>query len=111
MKARYSCAVELAVDVMGGKWKPVILARLKEGPHRYGQLRRAIPSITEKVLTAQLRELAGAGLVDRTEVAGRVPTVEYRLTPEGDELRPALTALYEWGSRYAERNGIPVGTS
>ncbi|NBH09398.1 helix-turn-helix domain-containing protein [Amycolatopsis sp. SID8362] len=103
---RYHCATELAVDLIGGKWKPVILAHLKEGAHRYGELRRRVPGVSEKMLTQQLRELAADGLVRRVEFPGRVPRVEYHLTAAGEELRPALTALYEWGERRAAERGI-----
>jgi len=103
---RYHCAVELAVDLIGGKWKPVILAHLKEGAHRYGELRRRMPAVSEKMLTQQLRELAADGLVRREEFDGRVPHVEYHLTAVGEELRPALTALHEWGERRAAAAGI-----
>ncbi|WP_206791385.1 helix-turn-helix domain-containing protein [Amycolatopsis sp. MtRt-6] len=103
---RYHCATELAVELIGGKWKPVILAHLKEGTHRYGELRRRMPGVSEKMLTQQLRELAADGLVRREEFDGRVPHVEYHLTAVGEELRPALTALYEWGERRAAERGI-----
>ena len=103
---RYSCAVELAVDLIGGKWKPVILAHLKEGAHRYGELRRRMPRVSEKMLTQQLRELEADGIVRRVAFEGRVPHVEYHLTEAGEELRPALTELYEWGARRAAAAGI-----
>ncbi|MBB5856750.1 winged helix-turn-helix transcriptional regulator [Amycolatopsis umgeniensis] len=103
---RYHCAVELAVDVIGGKWKPVILAHLKEGVHRYGELRRRMPDVSEKMLTQHLRELEADGLVHRESREGRVPHVEYRLTDEGERLRPALEALYDWGTRRAADQGI-----
>jgi DNA-binding HxlR family transcriptional regulator len=103
---RYHCAVEVAVDVIGGKWKPVILAHLKEGVHRYGELRRRMPAISEKMLTQQLRELESDGLVDREDLGGRVPRVEYRLTADGVALGPALAALYAWGERRAAAEGI-----
>ncbi|WIX78394.1 helix-turn-helix domain-containing protein [Amycolatopsis carbonis] len=90
---QYWCPVELTVDVVGGRWKPVILAHLKEGVHRYGELRRRMPAISEKMLTQQLRELTTDGLVHRQALDGRVPHVEYRLTPDGEALGPALTAL------------------
>ncbi|ONF71635.1 winged helix-turn-helix transcriptional regulator [Amycolatopsis keratiniphila] len=103
---RYHCAVELAVDVIGGKWKPVILAHLKEGVHRYGELRRRMPGVSEKMLTQHLRELEADGLVLRERREGRVPHVEYRLSEEGELLRPALQALYDWGTRRAADRGI-----
>ncbi|EMD23779.1 winged helix-turn-helix transcriptional regulator [Amycolatopsis azurea] len=103
---RYHCAVELAVDVIGGKWKPVILAQLKEGVHRYGELRRRMPDVSEKMLIQHLRELEADGLVLRESREGRVPHVEYRLTEDGDRLRPVLEALYAWGTRRAADRGI-----
>ncbi|MFD5094426.1 winged helix-turn-helix transcriptional regulator [Amycolatopsis thailandensis] len=103
---RYHCAVELAVDVIGGKWKPVILAHLKEGVHRYGELRRRMPDVSEKMLIQHLRELEADGLVLRESREGRGPHVAYRLTEDGDRLRPALEALYDWGTRRAAERGI-----
>jgi DNA-binding HxlR family transcriptional regulator len=97
MARRYYCPVELAVEVMGGKWKPVILAHLKEGVHRYGELRRRMPEISEKMLTQQLRELERDGLLSRRSFLEVPPRVEYRLTPDGEGLGPALESLYAWG--------------
>ncbi|NKQ53054.1 helix-turn-helix transcriptional regulator [Amycolatopsis sp. K13G38] len=102
----YYCPVELTIDVIDGKWKPVILAHLKEGVHRYGELRRRMPGISEKMLTQQLRELEADGLVSREALRGTVPRVEYRLTEEGHTLGPALQALYDWGARRAQHAGI-----
>lgn len=105
---RYHCPVEVTVDLIGGKWKPVILSNLKEGVHRYGELRRLMPSTSEKMLTQQLRELEADGLVRRTVFDTVPPQVEYELTEEGWTLAPALTALYEWGARRAERTGLDL---
>ncbi|HVW41250.1 MAG TPA: helix-turn-helix domain-containing protein [Amycolatopsis sp.] len=106
MGRRYYCPVELTIEVIGGKWKPVILAHLKEGVHRYGELRRRMPGISEKMLTQQLRELEADGLVSRRARDGRTPHVEYRLTPDGLALGPALHALYQWGERRAAASGV-----
>jgi DNA-binding HxlR family transcriptional regulator len=107
-RIRYYCPVELAVDVIGSKWAVVILAHLKEGVHRYGELRRLMPDITEKMLTQRLRELADEGLVERA-VHDTVPaTVSYRLSDEAVELVPVLQALYDWGDRRALREGIMI---
>ncbi|WP_227984105.1 winged helix-turn-helix transcriptional regulator [Nocardia spumae] len=106
---RYFCPVEVTVDLIGGKWKPVILAHLKEGVRRYGQLRRAMPSTSEKMLIQQLRELESDGLIRRTEFDTVPARVEYDLTPEGMSLTPVLTALYEWGEQRCERMGITTG--
>lgn len=107
-RTRYHCPVELAMDVIGTKWAVVVLAHLKEGPHRYGALRRRMPGVSEKVLTTRLRELEDAGLVERTSDGGTPPAVTYRLTAEADELAPALQVLYDWGARRAERHGVAV---
>lgn len=102
----YSCPVEFAVDTIGGKWAVVILAHLKEGSLRYGELRRLIPGITEKMLTQRLRELEAAGLVERT-VQSDVPlAVSYSLAD--DSLRPVLQGLYDWGSVRAAQVGAKI---
>jgi DNA-binding HxlR family transcriptional regulator len=101
----YNCPVELALDVIGGKWRTVILAHLKQGPHHYGELRRKVPGISEKMFGQRLRELQEAGLVARVEVP---PHVEYSLTEEGRSLGPALQALYDWGLRRAARTGTVI---
>jgi len=110
MTKRYHCPVELTVDVVGGKWRVVILARLKEGVHRYGELRRRMPGISEKMLTQRLRELEADGLVARDDLETVPPHVEYRLTDEGRSLTPVLQALYDWGLERAARTGVPVGS-
>jgi DNA-binding HxlR family transcriptional regulator len=107
-RTRYYCPVEVAVEVLGGRWTPVILAHLKEGVHRYGELRRKMPDISEKMLSQRLRELERAGLVERTAVAGSVLSVSYGLTDQGCELKPVLEALYRWGEHRAAIAGIPI---
>jgi len=107
-RTRYYCPVELAVDVIGGKWAVVVLAHLKDGEHRYGELRRRMPDVSEKVLTTRLRELEIAGLVERISSGGPLPSVTYRLTPDAAELAPALRILYDWGQRRAEQHNIPI---
>jgi DNA-binding HxlR family transcriptional regulator len=104
----YHCPVEVAVDVVGGRWRPVLLAHLKEGVHRYGELRRLTPDISEKMLTQRLRELVADGLVTRADLGTNPPHVEYRLTEEGRSLAPVLTALYEWGLARAARSGVTI---
>ncbi|MCX2947049.1 winged helix-turn-helix transcriptional regulator [Lentzea sp. NEAU-D7] len=101
----YNCPVELALDVIGGKWRAVILAHLKQGPHHYGDLRRKVPGISEKMFVQRLRELQESGLVARAEVP---PHVEYSLTDEGRSLGPALQALYDWGVERAARTGASI---
>ncbi|KUJ67705.1 HxlR family transcriptional regulator [Streptomyces albus subsp. albus] len=104
----YHCPVELTLDVIGGKWAVVLLAHLKQGPLRYGALRRRTPGISEKVLVQRLRELEAKGLVARTENDERPPGVEYRLTEEGLSLAPVLEALYGWGLQRAARTGMRI---
>ncbi|WP_281202166.1 winged helix-turn-helix transcriptional regulator [Nocardia jejuensis] len=106
---RYYCEVEVAVDLIGGKWKPVILAHLKEGVHRYGELRRSMPNTSEKMLVQQLRELEADGLVRRTAFDTVPPQVHYDLTEDGWSLVPVLTALYEWGRKRTEQTGLTLG--
>ena len=108
MTKRYHCPVELTVDVVGGKWRVVILARLKEGVHRYGELRRRMPHVSEKMLVQRLRELEADGLVSRHDHGTVPPHVEYRLTEEGVSLAPVLQALYDWGAARAARTGTSV---
>lgn len=105
----YRCAVEVTAEVIGGKWTPVILAHLKENDHlRFSRIRRLMPDITEKMLTQRLRELEQHGIVARTAVSATPPHVEYALTPEGRSLAPVLQAMWDWGQRRAETNGLTV---
>ncbi len=105
---RYYCAVELAVDVIGPKWRPIILAYLKEGVRRYGELRRRMPDISEKMLVQRLRELEADGLIRRTAHDVVPPRVEYELTEEGWTLAPVLQALYDWAEGHARRTGSRI---
>jgi len=106
--AEYHCPVELTVDLVGGKWRSVILAHLKEGVHRYGQLRRRMPNVSEKMLVQRLKELEAEGFVTRREYPTVPPSVEYDLTDEGRSLVPVLQAMYDWGAARAARTGTPV---
>jgi DNA-binding HxlR family transcriptional regulator len=105
---QYHCAVELTLDIVGGKWRTVILAHLKEGVHRYGELRRRMPDVSEKMLAQRLRELEADGLVVRKDFGTVPPHVEYQLTEEGRSLAPVLQALYDWGTARAARTGTPI---
>lgn len=98
------CPVEATLDVIGGKWKGVVLFHLLEGVHRFSQLRRKLPSVTQRMLTKQLRELEMAGLVLRTVYPEVPPRVEYGLTELGETLRPVIVALKTWG----DAHGRPV---
>jgi DNA-binding HxlR family transcriptional regulator len=101
----FGCPVELALSLIGGKWKTILIARLKQGPLRYGELRRMVPDLADKVLTQRLRELETDGFVQRVRAPGsRSPS--YALTERGISLSPALEALYAWGKRAARENGL-----
>ena len=105
---RFSCPVELTLEVIGGKWATVVLSHLKEGAHRYGRLRRRMPGVSEKVLVQRLRGLEARGLVERRSDGGNPPATEYRLTEEGLSLVPVLEALYAWGEQRAARTGVRI---
>jgi len=98
-----TCAVGRTVDLIGGKWKAVILFYLLDGTLRFNELRRKIPSITQRMLTLALRELEADGLVERTVYPVVPPHVEYELTPFGQTLEPILRAMREWGTRNKRR--------
>ncbi|GAB3483207.1 winged helix-turn-helix transcriptional regulator [Amycolatopsis cihanbeyliensis] len=95
------CPVEVALEVLGGKWKLVIVEHLRGGTHRFGELRRSMPRITQRMLTRQLRELETDGLVRRTVYPEVPPKVEYALTDLGHSLEPIVARLRRWGERYA----------
>ncbi|AXG77234.1 winged helix-turn-helix transcriptional regulator [Streptomyces paludis] len=96
----YVCGIDAAMDVIGGKWKVLILWALNDRTVcRFGELRRLVPGITEKVLASHLRELEGDGIVCRTEYDEVPPRVEYALTPLGVSLNDALGPLGAWGRR------------
>jgi DNA-binding HxlR family transcriptional regulator len=102
-RKQYNCPVEAALDVIGGKWKIVILCWLKQGTHRFGELRRQIPGISERMLTQHLRELERDGIVHRKAYPEVPPKVEYSLTPFGDTLRPIMVMLNKWGETHMKR--------
>lgn len=99
----YQCSFELAMDLIGGKWKPLILWHLGAATLRFSQLRKAMPRITQKMLTQQLRELERDGLVNRFIYTQIPPKVEYSLTELGQSLVPILATLCRWGQEYIDR--------
>lgn len=99
------CATEVALEIIGGKWKLVILHNLFEGTKRFGELRRAMPHITQRMLTRQLRELEEDGLVKRRVYAQVPPKVEYTLTNTGESLKPIVRQIDEWGEWYLKHHG------
>ncbi|AJT41627.1 winged helix-turn-helix transcriptional regulator [Psychromicrobium lacuslunae] len=94
---QFSCGLDAAVAVVGGKWKPLILWALHEQSRRFGELRREVRGVTEKMLTQQLRELESDGIVHREVYREVPPRVEYSLTPLGQSLNQALLPLGDWG--------------
>lgn len=98
------CPVEVTLDLIGGRWKGVVLHHLLENDYlRFNQLHRLLPGISQRLLTKQLRDLEQAGLVLRTVYAEVPPRVEYRLTEEGLTLRPVVALLAEWGKAHLAR--------
>lgn len=97
------CTVEAAMEVLGGKWKMVILRHLLGGTRRFGELHRAMSGVTPRMLTRQLRELELDGLVRREVYPQVPPKVEYSLTELGESLRDITDRLESWGQRYRER--------
>lgn len=96
----YTCGLDAAADVIGGKWKPRILWALHHGPMRFGELRREISGVTEKMLIQQLRELESRDIVHREVFHQVPPKVEYSLTELGMSLNVALMPLDDWGAEH-----------
>lgn len=98
---KYYCNVELTLQVIGGKWKPIIIYKLGgEGVMRFSEIKRSIPNITQKMLTQQLRELEADGVVNRKVYPQVPPKVEYSLTELGQSVMPVIESLCKWGSKY-----------
>lgn len=103
----YYCSLELTLQVIGGKWKPIILWRLgQDGVLRFSELRRILPNITQKMLTQQLRELEADAMVHREVYPQVPPRVEYSLTPLGTTLMPVLEHLILWGRSFEQMHGV-----
>ncbi|MDI3409870.1 helix-turn-helix domain-containing protein [Bacillus sonorensis] len=97
----YSCPVEATIDIIGGKWKSVILFHLIDGKKRFNELRRLIPGVTQRMLTLQLRELERDGIVHREIYKQVPPKVEYCLTEFGKTLIPIINQMMNWGMSHA----------
>jgi DNA-binding HxlR family transcriptional regulator len=102
----FYCPVKLTDDVIGGKWKPLILFYLEGGTKRFGELRKRIPGLTKKMLTQHLRELERDQDVQRKVYAVVPPKVEYSLTRRGESLQPILK-MSAWGAKHRARYRIP----
>ncbi|MCJ8143083.1 helix-turn-helix transcriptional regulator [Ancylobacter sp. A5.8] len=111
----FTCGLDATLRVISGKWKPLILYFLAQGgPTRYGELRRAVRDVSDKMLIQQLKELEGDALVKRTDYKEVPPRVDYSLTPLGRSLAEALVPLCNWGTEnlaevtrvFAERESL-----
>lgn len=91
------CPAESTLEVIGGRWKILILYQLDGGPKRFSELKRSLPDVTQKMLTQQLRQMEADGLVRRKVYPQVPPKVEYSLTPRGQSLRPIVDAMCKWG--------------
>lgn len=98
------CPVETTLTLIGDKWKVLILRDLMPGTKRFGELKKSIGSVTQKVLTQQLRAMEESGLLTRKVYAEVPPRVEYTLTETGYSLKPILDAMWGWGERYKKEN-------
>lgn len=104
---QYYCTVELTLQVIGGKWKPIIIHKLgNEGTLRFSEVKRSIPNITQKMLTQQLRELESDGVVYREVYAQVPPKVEYSLTDLGRSVMPVIENLCDWGRKYEDWHAV-----
>ena len=95
-----ACPVETTLTLISGKWKVLILRDLLPGTKRFGELKKSIGHVSQKVLTAQLRQMEQSGLVNRKVYAEVPPKVEYSLTDVGYSLKPILDAMWTWGEEY-----------
>ena len=102
-KDAFTCGLDAALFVLGGKWKPLILYHLAHGTRRYGELRRAVGSVSDKVLIQQLKELQADGIIARLDYGEIPPKVEYSRTAFGRTLGKALVPLCEWGTKYSTK--------
>ena len=99
-----ACPVETTLMLIGDKWKVLILRDLLSGTKRFGELKKSIGHVTQKVLTAQLRQMEASGLLTRKVYAEVPPRVEYSLTDLGRSLKPILDAMWDWGEGYKAQN-------
>lgn len=99
-----SCPVETTLNIIGNKWKVLILRDLMSGTKRFGELKKSIGTVSQKVLTAQLRDMEADGLLTRTVYPEVPPRVEYKLTDLGKSLQPVLDSLRDWGEEYKKNS-------
>ena len=99
-----ACPVETTLMLISDRWKVLIIRDLLEGTKRFGELKRSVGNISQKVLTANLRSMEGDGLLTRKVFLEVPPRVEYTLTETGYSLKPIIDAMFEWGTRYKAQN-------
>lgn len=109
-RERSACPLYTAIGVVTGRWKPMIIQRLAAGPHGFGELQRAMPRVTAKVLREQLRQLEADGLVKRRALVPARLGVRYALTPYAKTLNPVFGALVKWGLQHLDRRDTAGGT-
>lgn len=100
---QFTCPVEATLSLIGGKYKPLLLWHLKDGPQRYMALQRLLPGATPKMLTQQLRALEECGMVRRKVIPERPPKTVYTLTPFGESVVPVLDAMCRWGQDFLDQ--------
>ncbi len=99
-----ACSVETTLTLISDKWKVLIIRDLLPGTKRFGELKKSIGNVSQKVLTSQLRQMEGSGLLIRTVFPEVPPRVEYTLTELGQSLKPVLDAMWNWGEEYKAKN-------
>lgn len=107
-RKNFNCPVEATLSLIGGKYKPLILWHLVDGPLHYMELQRLIPQATPKMLSQQLHSLEACGMVRRAVLPEKPPRTEYSLTPFGRSVVPVLEAMCDWGNEYLD--GLCAGT-
>jgi DNA-binding HxlR family transcriptional regulator len=107
---RAACPLYTAIAVIDGRWKPMLFQRLARRPSGFGELHRAMPGLSRKVLAEQLRQMECDDLVARRETGDRLGSVEYSLTAYGESLMPVFEALWQWGTAHLARPGAERGT-
>lgn len=106
-KKAVGCPVEMTLEVIGGRWKVMVIHELLEGTRRFSELHRALKGVSHRILTQQLRELEQRGLVHREVYRQVPPKVEYSLTRLGQSLKPVLTAMHRWAEEHGTRLNPP----
>ena len=96
----FYCPVDLTLSVIGGRWKGLVFWNLRDGPKRFGEMKKILVGINDKMLSQVLKELEKSGVVNRKQYDGSVPKVEYSLTVEGEKLLPVMKQMSDWGGRF-----------